>query len=131
MMKRRLMEAQEQCHRQRLGAGRLLQRDMVRQRNGLLLPADKRLPEAALHMRRSHGAAVEAHVQAVLGQPFQAVAAVAAGGGRADGDAVARRDAGDAGAGRGHGAGRRAAPLSETGNQGPSRRGSTSPRRGA
>ena len=47
------------------------------------------LAERALHVRRAHGAAVVAHVQAMVLQPLLAVAAQAAGPARADGDAVA------------------------------------------
>ena len=46
------------------------------------------LPKGALHMRHAHGAAIEAHVQAVVVLALLAVDAEAAGPGWIDGDAV-------------------------------------------
>ena len=52
---------------------------------------DDLLAERALHMRHPHGAAVVAHVEAMVLQAELAVATAAAGPARADGDALAGR----------------------------------------
>ena len=57
---------------------------------------DEALAEGALDVRERHGAAVEAHVQALVRQALEAVGAGAAGTARRDGDAVADREALDA-----------------------------------
>jgi hypothetical protein len=52
--------------------------------------ADENLAESALDMGHRHGAAIEAHVEALVRQAAQAEAAMPAGAARVHGDAVAR-----------------------------------------
>jgi hypothetical protein len=83
-----------QRHRQRLGHRAFAVADMVCQLVRLAGVADDALAEGALHMRHAHCAAVVAHVQAVVVLALLAIAALAAGPARADGHALAGREAG-------------------------------------
>ncbi len=67
-------------------------------RDGLGFVADQEFAEAALDVRHAHGAAVEAHVQAVLLGAFETVFARLAGQRGVDGDAISDLDRCDAGA---------------------------------
>ena len=56
----------------------------------LLFGADEGLSEGAVNMRHAHGAPIEAHVQALVLAPYEAIFAGVAGQARADRDPIAR-----------------------------------------
>ena len=67
-----------QADGKRLGKGGDVQIHAGRHRESLRLGADQDLAKPALHMRHAHGAAVEPHVEAVIGLAGQAKPAMAA-----------------------------------------------------
>src|SRR5260221_11734953 len=83
---------------ERLAEGGLAGAERGADRKALRLVGDERFGEGALDMREAHGAAVEAHVETVIFLSGEAEAAMPAGPARIEGDAVARLDAGHAGA---------------------------------
>jgi hypothetical protein len=71
-----------QRHRQRLGESRLVDRDVLGDLVTLPFLGHQALPERALDVRHRHGAAVKAHVQALVLLPLEAVLAALAGSAR-------------------------------------------------
>jgi len=90
-----------QRHRQRFAERRFAGRQAIG-RHALDGIGDKHLAEGALDMRKGHGAAVEAHVEALVVQPFLAIAAGPAWPRRRHGDELADVQPLDAGSERLH-----------------------------
>ena len=80
-------------HGERLGQGGDADRHVIGNLVALSGQCDEPLAEGALDVREGHGAAVEAHVEALVRKALQAVFAGAAGAARRDGDAVADGEA--------------------------------------
>ena len=78
-----------QANRQRFSQCRLGQAQVVRHRMSLAGADHQLLAEGALNVRKRHGAAVKAHVQAMVLHAGLAKTAVAARAGRRYGDALA------------------------------------------
>jgi hypothetical protein len=94
-----------QRHRKRLGQRRQLQRHAGGHGLALHRVAQQPVAERAFDVRVAHRTAVEAHVQALVGQAFQAIDAAAARPAGVDGHAVAHLHARDVERHRGHRAG--------------------------
>lgn len=67
-----------QAHRERLGDRGFGERQLVRDRHRLRRIDRDELAKAALHMRKAHRAAEEAHVEALVAEAFLAMQALAA-----------------------------------------------------
>ena len=83
-----------QDDRERLGKGRLVDRDTVGYLVALPGFSDKALTKRSLNVRHWHRAAIEAHVQALVLLAPQAVVTAIAGSARRNRDAVTDREAG-------------------------------------
>src|ERR1700733_5844490 len=75
---------------ERLGERSHFERGSIANPVDLLFAADESLSEGAVNMRHAHGAPIEAHVQALVLAPHEAIFAGVAGQARADRDPVAR-----------------------------------------
>jgi hypothetical protein len=95
--KRARLAGGAQADGERLGHGRFRHRHGRRNRYGLRLIDDEALAEAALHMGKSHRAAHEPHVEALVVLPRPTITARVAGLARVDGHPSAWRDPGHRG----------------------------------
>ena len=81
-----------QADRERFGHRRLAQRDAVGDDMGLAFLADEQLAKRALHMRETHRAAIETHVETMVLPALEAELARVAGEARVHRDPVADRE---------------------------------------